>query len=211
MPSSSTSSSSSHFISNSNTYVDFIPSFEKDSIRFFECPICHRTSERKGEIARHLKTHTKEKPFKCLHPSCDMYFSRKDNMMQHYRCHNSGGYIARREERIKKYQNLNIHISVSKSPSSTCESSSNSASSPTSTPLGVFRQVEKYFPLTTQHKSPLVDASPSSSPSSSSKNLPSIYSLIDASTILSQNQSQTPLVQERPSLPSIRALFPTQF
>ncbi|KAF7701693.1 Zinc finger C2H2 protein [Cucumispora dikerogammari] len=46
------------------------------------CPVSFPTLSR---IARHYIIHTGIKPYLCLRKACGRSFSRKDNMMQHYR------------------------------------------------------------------------------------------------------------------------------
>ncbi|KAI8820190.1 uncharacterized protein EV422DRAFT_568143 [Fimicolochytrium jonesii] len=61
---------------------------EKDSRRFV-CNVdnCNKTFNTSGHLARHIKTHSGEKPFSCPIGDCMSRFSRHDNMLQHYRAH----------------------------------------------------------------------------------------------------------------------------
>lgn len=53
------------------------------------CPVtkCGKAFPTKSRLNRHLIVHTGDKPFACLHPGCNKAFSRRDNMMQHYKSH----------------------------------------------------------------------------------------------------------------------------
>ena len=51
----------------------------------FECKICHKSVSQKGNLARHMRTHTDEKPFEC--EICQKSFSRKGHLMEHMRTH----------------------------------------------------------------------------------------------------------------------------
>ncbi|ORD99907.1 Z561 [Hepatospora eriocheir] len=55
----------------------------------YVCPveICKKPFPTMGRMKRHYITHTDIKPFKCRNRGCDRRFSRKDNMLQHYRMH----------------------------------------------------------------------------------------------------------------------------
>ena len=47
------------------------------------CEICNKVVPSKSHLARHMLSHTKEKPFMCSF--CNQSFSRKDNLMHHIR------------------------------------------------------------------------------------------------------------------------------
>ncbi|KAI9317144.1 hypothetical protein BX666DRAFT_1858053, partial [Dichotomocladium elegans] len=48
---------------------------------------CRMVFTRSEHLARHIRKHTGEKPFKCIVPGCTRMFTRFDNMMQHTRTH----------------------------------------------------------------------------------------------------------------------------
>ncbi|KAI8369606.1 uncharacterized protein BYT42DRAFT_549266 [Radiomyces spectabilis] len=52
---------------------------------------CNMTFTRSEHLARHVRKHTGEKPFKCVVPGCGRMFSRFDNMMQHTQTHDREG------------------------------------------------------------------------------------------------------------------------
>jgi hypothetical protein len=60
-----------------------------DDVKSFICPHpgCKMELPSMSRIKRHYIVHTKLKPFKCLNVNCGKKFSRKDNMLQHFRIH----------------------------------------------------------------------------------------------------------------------------
>jgi hypothetical protein len=57
------------------------------SEKVFTCPFrfCSRPFRRLEHLKRHVRTHTRERPFECRH--CSRAFSRRDNLLQHERIH----------------------------------------------------------------------------------------------------------------------------
>lgn len=74
-----------------NEYKDLPDSMfqiiEEGDKRFYPCPFrnCDKVFPSLSRIKRHYVIHTNLKSFKCEHPKCGKRFSRKDNMLQHYR------------------------------------------------------------------------------------------------------------------------------
>ncbi|OKO90300.1 Transcriptional regulator ADR1 [Penicillium subrubescens] len=52
------------------------------------CPVCAQTFKKAEHLARHLRSHTKEKPFNC--PVCNKAFARQDTLLRHSRSHPAG-------------------------------------------------------------------------------------------------------------------------
>ncbi|KAL2837465.1 hypothetical protein BJY01DRAFT_44939 [Aspergillus pseudoustus] len=53
------------------------------------CPWCSKSFTKEEHLARHVRTHTKEKPFVCR--MCSKAFSRHDSLLRHRRSHKSAG------------------------------------------------------------------------------------------------------------------------
>lgn len=59
--------------------------------RAFSCPLefCQRPFRRLEHLKRHVRTHTRERPYLC--GQCGRSFSRQDNLLQHIRTHSRNG------------------------------------------------------------------------------------------------------------------------
>lgn len=72
--------------------------------RKYQCPICHKFYKKKTHLARHLVTHTEDKPYSCL--ECGLEFN---NHSTYYRHRNKTGHDAKREGIVSVPQNITIH------------------------------------------------------------------------------------------------------
>lgn len=73
-------------INSHNEIPDFM--FLENPEGAFECPNseCEIAYASISHVKRHYLTHLTSKPLRCLnYPRCGKYFTRKDNMMSHYR------------------------------------------------------------------------------------------------------------------------------
>ncbi|CEO59752.1 hypothetical protein PMG11_04416 [Penicillium brasilianum] len=52
------------------------------------CPVCTQAFKKAEHLARHMRSHTKEKPFNC--PVCNKAFARQDTLLRHSRSHPAG-------------------------------------------------------------------------------------------------------------------------
>ncbi|KAM0672432.1 hypothetical protein OCOL_000651 [Ordospora colligata] len=61
----------------------------RNGIKMYICPYegCTMELPTVSRIKRHYIVHTRLRPFKCLNKDCSKRFSRKDNMLQHYKVH----------------------------------------------------------------------------------------------------------------------------
>uniref|UniRef100_A0A672ZL60 C2H2-type domain-containing protein n=1 Tax=Sphaeramia orbicularis TaxID=375764 RepID=A0A672ZL60_9TELE len=74
------------------------------------CPICvGRRFRGPNKLARHMRSHTKEKPFSC--PVCALTFSQSYHMTRHLRNqHGLGHYICTKcGKNLETWQELNVH------------------------------------------------------------------------------------------------------
>jgi len=53
------------------------------NIKAYKCTLCKRRFRENGDLTRHMKTHSNDRPFECK--ICYSKFKRSDNMKQHIR------------------------------------------------------------------------------------------------------------------------------
>lgn len=58
-----------------------------DSDQVFRCEECDRPFNRRYTLNEHVKTHTGERPYRCLVPSCTKRFTTTGNLARHQRLH----------------------------------------------------------------------------------------------------------------------------
>ncbi|KAL3447443.1 hypothetical protein BJX65DRAFT_97669 [Aspergillus insuetus] len=72
------------------------------------CPWCPRSFTKEEHLARHVRTHTKEKPFICT--ECNKSFSRHDSLLRHIRSHKPGESISPRGANASSSDTMNVDI-----------------------------------------------------------------------------------------------------
>ena len=53
----------------------------------YKCMFCNKQFQHSGSLNRHIRTHTKEKPYKCDINDCKKSFSQKSNLDKHKETH----------------------------------------------------------------------------------------------------------------------------
>ncbi|KAI8908884.1 hypothetical protein DFJ77DRAFT_134096 [Powellomyces hirtus] len=74
-----------------------------------KCSVCNQSFTHSGHRARHMRIHTGSKPYKCLLNQCCSTFSRKDNMMQHYRARHCWNYERNDNEQTGHRKSMGPH------------------------------------------------------------------------------------------------------
>lgn len=87
-------------LKNLDAKITDIIGYEVPSGRMISCSFkgCTKKFTCNSRLQRHMVVHTGDKPFVCPDSECSKRFSRKDNMMQHYRIH----LISQKKKRNQK-------------------------------------------------------------------------------------------------------------
>ncbi|KAJ0413246.1 hypothetical protein BJY00DRAFT_322292 [Aspergillus carlsbadensis] len=72
------------------------------------CSWCPRSFTKEEHLARHVRTHTKEKPFFCT--ECNKSFTRHDSLLRHIRSHKPGESISPRAANASSSEAINLDI-----------------------------------------------------------------------------------------------------
>ncbi|CAO3634635.1 unnamed protein product [Mucor fragilis] len=88
-----------------------------------QCTTCFKTFSRPYNLKSHQRTHTKERPFQCLHPECGWTFARPHDLKRHELLHSGVKPFAcvcgkrfARSDAYKRHQSVNINCAISTMP-----------------------------------------------------------------------------------------------
>jgi uncharacterized Zn-finger protein len=63
--------------------------FEENTIKNYQCKICLRNFNEKGNLKTHERTHTGERPYKCTYEGCESAFKTSGHLAEHFKIHNN--------------------------------------------------------------------------------------------------------------------------
>ncbi|GAN08252.1 hypothetical protein MAM1_0196c07759 [Mucor ambiguus] len=85
-----------------------------------QCTTCFKTFSRPYNLKSHQRTHTKERPFQCLHPECGWTFARPHDLKRHELLHSGVKPFAcvcgkrfARSDAYKRHQSVDINCAIS--------------------------------------------------------------------------------------------------
>ena len=88
-----------------------------------QCTTCLKTFSRPYNLKSHQRTHTKERPFLCLHPDCGWTFARPHDLKRHELLHSGVkpfecvcGKRFARSDAFKRHQSVDISCAISTMP-----------------------------------------------------------------------------------------------
>ncbi|KAL9556279.1 hypothetical protein MBANPS3_001940 [Mucor bainieri] len=88
-----------------------------------QCTTCFKTFSRPYNLKSHQRTHTKERPFQCLHPECGWTFARPHDLKRHELLHSGVKPFAcvcgkrfARSDAYKRHQSVDINCAISSMP-----------------------------------------------------------------------------------------------
>lgn len=88
-----------------------------------QCTTCFKTFSRPYNLKSHQRTHTKERPFQCLHPECGWTFARPHDLKRHELLHSGVKPFAcicgkrfARSDAYKRHQSVDINCAISTMP-----------------------------------------------------------------------------------------------
>lgn len=80
------------------------------NVRWHQCNVCHKEFKKPSDLIRHMRIHTREKPFRCNH--CFRTFSIKSTLKSHVRTHESSKLLECKTcgKKVASSRSLKIHL-----------------------------------------------------------------------------------------------------
>lgn len=66
---------------------DAAETVQVDEQKRVQCPACTRTFRYRCQVVQHCITHTREKPYRCIVPACDMWMRWRSTVFYHAHMH----------------------------------------------------------------------------------------------------------------------------
>ena len=68
------------------------PKLDCSVTHFYHCNMCSKKYEYKGDLTKHMRSHSDNRPYLCCYENCEKAFKRKDTLSKHQDIHAAAGH-----------------------------------------------------------------------------------------------------------------------